>query len=801
MAKKITKVITFVLFFLLLLPACTVKENSLEVQTTLSKTITPVPTKLPTATATPTVQPTPKIVYPVLMNTTWPLPSQQILATNVDHLSPLASLGYGLIYDAAVSADQSQLAVGTANGFYIYDANTFKVTSAVGTTSPVTIIAFSPDGKYVATGNVNNIVQLWNISNNELIRTLGFTATSSDSGWNDELNEIKFSSNGKYLEVTGTYGYKNYVKFWDLSSGTNIQTFENTSSCTVKISPNGSDYAVATDDSIAIFQFENDTPITNLDIKNANQIKYSPDGHLIAAVTGNIISIINLVDGSTFEKVYGNVMDFSPDNSTFAITNGKGTIDIYSISSDETKATLKYYLNGYGTSDYFGTVNSNQCGGLVDYGYGPGFVGVLKNGVFSPDGKYIAVKNENYCATNGNQCSNSSGRKERLAIYSLKDGSLINTLLIPPDGYQWPNFKFNKVLFIGDNIVTLSEDTEYGAILRVWDINTKMLVKEINPIHPALPIAFTPDNTKLVTYSLLEGSKLFVEDKQPQEIYSYKTVNEYEFSLWDIADGKVIEDFEGGKILDNRIPTWKGIAGPEHLVDANFSPDGTQFAYNGFYYYYKENENLLTARTWNIGQPQPTDEAGIIAYAPDGTIAKTNVSVIEIIKDSKIAQTLTQDYGTIRCLNYSKDGTLLAAGYDQNIVVVWRLETGTPIQTLSTGPYINSIRFSENNEKVIVGSYDSIKIFDLVNGSLIKSLEDGSYGVGFDVSPVSDLIVVIPRTSWLDQIRIYNTSGSLLRTIHTPYRTEPDVKFSPDGTMLAISLPGSVQIWGIEPMQ
>jgi WD40 repeat protein len=585
----------------------------------------------------------------------------------------------------------------------------------------------------------------------------------------------------------------------EISSGTIIQSFENTSSCTVKISPNGSDYAVATDDSIGIFQFENDTPINNLGIKNVNQIKYSPDGQLLAAVTGNLISIINLVDGSTFEKVYGKEITFSPDNSTFATTNGNGTIDIYSISSDETKATLKYYLSGYGTSDYFGTVNSSQCGGLVDYGHGL-VKEVLKNGVFSPDGKYIAVKNENYCATKGVACSALLDRKEKLAIYSLKDGSLIKTLLIPPDGYQWPDFKFNKVLFIGDNVITLSEDTEYGAILRVWDINTNTLVKEINPIHPALPTTFTPDNKNLVTYSLLGGSKLFAEKKQPQEKYGYETVNEYEFSLWNIADGRVIENYEGGKVLVNRFPTSHGIAGPERLTEALFSPDGTQFAYNGYYNYFNDSNGhgSPTARIWNIDNPQPTDDTGVIAYAPDGTIAKSNGNAIEILKDSEIIQTLAQDYGIIRCLSYSKDGTLLAAGYDQNKVVVWRLEDGTPIQTLSADSY--KIRFSENNDKVIVGSYDSIKIFNLANGYLFGSLEDGSYGVGFDVSPVADLIVAIPRTSWLDQIKIYNTSGSLLRTIYTPYRTCPDVKFSPDGTMLAISLPGSVQIWGIEPL-
>src|SRR3981189_2457955 len=83
-----------------------------------------------------------------------------------------------------------------------------------GHTAALTVVAYSPDGKYLATGSLDRTARVWDAATGkELAALVGHTAP---------LEGVAFSPDGKTL-ATGSYD--NLVKLWDWSTGKELTTF------------------------------------------------------------------------------------------------------------------------------------------------------------------------------------------------------------------------------------------------------------------------------------------------------------------------------------------------------------------------------------------------------------------------------------------------------------------------------------------------------------------------------------------------------------------------------------------------
>jgi WD40 repeat protein len=116
----------------------------------------------------------------------------------------------------AFSPDGTRLAAGgVATGVMLLEVESGKVTAELPVPAPVGDLAYSPDGKWLATGSDDNKIRLWDTTDNSLAETL--------VGHTGFVNGVTFSPDGSLL-ISGSHDRK--VGIWDFQTGQNLQFLE-----------------------------------------------------------------------------------------------------------------------------------------------------------------------------------------------------------------------------------------------------------------------------------------------------------------------------------------------------------------------------------------------------------------------------------------------------------------------------------------------------------------------------------------------------------------------------------------------
>ena len=201
-------------------------------------------------------------------------------------------------------------------------------------------VAFSPDGRTIASSSADTSIKLWNLASGALLRTL-----KSKSGW---VFSLAFSPDGRTI---ASGDGDNTIKLWDASSGKLLRTFAGhaTAVNAVTFSPDGRSIASGSADfTVKLWNASNSELLRTFEghADSVDAVAFSPDGRSIAS--GGDDATVKLWDASsgkllrTFEGHTGRIdsVAFSPDGRTIASGSRDGAIKLWDAKSGALRATL-----------------------------------------------------------------------------------------------------------------------------------------------------------------------------------------------------------------------------------------------------------------------------------------------------------------------------------------------------------------------------------------------------------------------------------------------------------------------------
>ncbi len=289
-----------------------------------------------------------------------------------------------------------------------------EYTELSGHTDRVRSIAFSGDGRFLASGSDNRILKIWDLQSKRAIH-------SFNTGW--FVRSVAFHPNDS-LVGCGSYDRNNQcsrIQFWDIETGKLSFTLEGRSRdfvSTIRFSPDGRLFACLYRDTdfLEVYDTESWETIWTSRLRHSFTIAFSHDGELIGVSFKNKkVEIFEAKSGqrverlNTGDKMVG-AISFSPDSNFLAAGTGTGgeSVYIWDLSSGKTETNLTWFNPHPFQINVVQNVEYSPDGLFLIAGARDGYIRIidptekrllrsieygsnLGSFTFSLDGKYLAV--------------------------------------------------------------------------------------------------------------------------------------------------------------------------------------------------------------------------------------------------------------------------------------------------------------------------------------------------------------------------------------------------------------------------
>lgn len=234
-------------------------------------------------------------------------------------------------------------------------AQKLELVVRTGHSALVTSVAYSPDGKMLASGSVDRTIKLWDVASGQEILTL--------CGHKSNVISVAFNHDGKRL---ASASYDNMIRLWDVERGVTLWTVEGYryGVKSVAFSPDGATLASTGDNTVKLFEVASGRNFRSIDLPEGSfshysqtlQVAFSPDGKYFAVASPFKKAFVWDTAGEDAARILdGNggappaappdsmalaSVAFSPDGGLLACGSYDNTIKVWNVKAGREVKTL-----------------------------------------------------------------------------------------------------------------------------------------------------------------------------------------------------------------------------------------------------------------------------------------------------------------------------------------------------------------------------------------------------------------------------------------------------------------------------